>query len=208
MFLHNVLEKALLSFAISHTDTSFWWRRTWITWWSSKWEHFEYSSFRSAVKFANGALDGTFNGSADGDGVGSKVRNLVGVAAGALQGSAIGEFGLMVGTLARLWLAIPFDWRPGHSSDYWPGYHLIDGRGTQQIISRGTHWIDCCGNHWVDCCGVCWIDCWRCYLIEAQSNLPTVHWMERSMDQQMVMELDQQFVTCRSCCWSASRFSQ
>ena len=26
---------------------------------------------------------------------------------------------------------------------------------------------------------------------EAQSSLPTVHWMERSMDQQMVMEPDQ-----------------
>ena len=32
-------------------------------------------------------------------------------------------------------------------------------------------------------------------VLEAQSSLPTVHWMERSMDQQMVTESDQKFVT-------------
>ena len=31
--------------------------------------------------------------------------------------------------------------------------------------------------------------------LEALSSLPTVHWMERSMDQQMVTESDQKFVT-------------
>ena len=125
MFLHNVLEKALSSVAIYHTDASFWWRRTWFTWWSSRWEQFESSSFRSAVEFANGALDGTFDGSADGDGAGSTVCNLSELLLERFKVQPI----------------VSLDWWLVHLLDYGWCYNLIEGRGTHRIIGRATFWL-------------------------------------------------------------------